>query len=152
MSVQIFHHAGFNFSYSIEGSGPTILVPGGPSHYSQTFRPELKEKFRFIFVDHRGFAPFTETMTNNMPSMEELVEDLEAFRKHLKLENFYILGHSGHAYLTLAYANAHPVQLKGIILLSAGPDLSQKNRELQRYILKSWQMRRENRFIRKILS
>lgn len=128
MNIQFFQYAGFNFSYSIEGSGPTILVPGGPSHYSQTFGAELKERFRFIFVDHRGFATPVEAATNKLPSMQELVGDLEAFRQHLNLENFYILGHSGHAYLSLSYATTHPEHLKGIILLSAGPDLSQRNR------------------------
>lgn len=130
MNNQLFCHDGFNFSYSIEGNGPTILVPGGPSHYSQTFGPELKNKFRFIFVDHRGFAqPAKTDAVDKVPSMEQLVEDLEAFRRHLNLERFYILGHSGHTYLSLAYAKTHPEHLKGIMLISAGPDLSQKNRE-----------------------
>lgn len=129
MKNQIFQRNSFNFTYTIEGSGPTVLVPGGPVHYSQTFGAELKEKFRFIFVDHRGFAPFTNPETNLSPSMEELVDDLEAFRQHLNLDHFYLLGHSGHAYLSLAYAKAHGKHLKGLVLLSAGPDLSQKNRE-----------------------
>lgn len=128
MKFQVFTHEGFNFSYSVEGSGPTILVPGGPSHYSQTFGAELKEKFRFIFIDHRGFALCNEINAEKLPSMEELVADLEAFRQHLNLESFYLLGHSGHCYLSLAYAKKHPQFVKGLLLLSAGPDLSPENR------------------------
>jgi proline iminopeptidase len=126
MTTQIFQHSGFDFTYSMEGSGETILVPGGPAHYSQTFRLHFNS-FRFIFVDHRGFAKINDPASNSRPSMEDLVDDLEQFRKHLNLENFYLLGHSGHASLAMAYATTNPEYVKGLIILSAGPDLSHKN-------------------------
>lgn len=126
MTTQIFQHSGFDFTYSIIGSGETILVPGGPAHYSQTFNSHFNS-FRFIFIDHRGFAKINDPSSNSRPTMDELVHDLEQFRNHLNLENFYLLGHSGHASLSMAYAKTHSEHVKGLILLSAGPDLSHKH-------------------------
>lgn len=128
MNFQTFKHSGFSFSYSVEGTGPVVLIPGGPVHYSQTFGEDLRNNYQFIFVDHRGFA-VPDDAQYSLPGLDELIEDIEAFRRHLNLKEFYILGHSGHAYLALAYAYKYQDNLKGLILLAAGPDLTQGNRE-----------------------
>lgn len=128
MKVQYFEYAKFRFSYLDEGQGDIILVLGGAAYYAQTFSDNIKSKYRFIYLDHRGFAEKRES-TESLPSMKDLIEDIESFRREKGLQNFYILGHSGHAYLALEYAKCHEKHIKGVIVLAAGPDLSFENRK-----------------------
>lgn len=128
MKVNYLDYQGHRFTYLLEGQGPTVLVLGGPAYYAQTFSESIKKKFRFIYLDHRGFAERLVTQ-DSLPSMKDLVEDIEFFRKEQGLKDFFLLGHSGHAYLAMEYAREYEEQVKGLMIIAAGPDLSLKNRK-----------------------
>ena len=48
---------GIKLSYAIEGSGIPCLVIGSAIYYPRTFSQELRQHFKFIFADERGFVP-----------------------------------------------------------------------------------------------
>jgi proline iminopeptidase len=49
------------------------------------------------------------------------IADLEALRTHLQLEKLTIAGHSWGGMLAMAYAQAHPDRVSGLLLLDTGP-------------------------------
>src|SRR5882672_4400590 len=97
--------SGFKLNYLVEGSGIPVLVPGSSVYYPRVFSEEIKKHLQFIHVDHRGFVPAPpEGLDNSVFDLDVLIEDFEKVRKHLGLENFIVMGHSGHAFMALEYA------------------------------------------------
>ncbi len=52
----ICHSDGFDLAYRIEGEGAPILVIGSAVYYPRLFSSDIKQKYQWVFVDHRGFA------------------------------------------------------------------------------------------------
>ena len=100
----------------------TVLVVGSPDYYRRTFSDNLKSRLQLIYVNHRGFSHGDEDPSTI--TLETLADDIEAARKSLNLDNFTILGHSGHAYMALEYAKKYPDHVNGVVMLGASPDLS----------------------------
>jgi proline iminopeptidase len=84
----------------IEGEGETVLVIGSSLYYPKTFSKELKKSVRLIHFDHRGFS-FGSMQNANHLKLETILDDIECLRKHLGLDQFFILGHSGRGYMAL---------------------------------------------------
>ncbi|MBC6492997.1 alpha/beta fold hydrolase [Flavihumibacter stibioxidans] len=122
---------GFHLNYSIEGEGQPILVVGSMLYYSRTFAAELKEKFRFIFIDHRGFVPPPRPEPGlEAYGLDRILDDIETIRRKLQLQDFIILGHSGHAFMALEYAKKYPGNVKGVVLVAVSPSYSTENHAL----------------------
>ena len=97
---------------------PLLFLHGGPGHgcSPQTRRYYDPRKFRAILHDQRGAGrsrPFGEVREN---TTQALVSDIEALRVHLGLDTFILLGGSWGSTLALAYAEAHPEHVSGLIL------------------------------------
>lgn len=99
----------FKLGYKIEGYGKPALVIGSSIYYPRTFSEKLRENLQLIFVDHRGFANGPEIDCSTL-TIDTIIEDIESIRKDLKLDNFVIIGHSGHAYMALEYAKKYPCE------------------------------------------
>lgn len=123
MSSGFIERDGFKLSYTIEGTGKPALVIGSALYYPRTFSQNLRNHLQLIFMDHRGFAPSTVTDTKHF-ELDILLDDIEAMRQHLKLENFIIVGHSGHGYMALEYAKKYPQHIAQVVLIAMGPDQS----------------------------
>lgn len=95
---------GFELNYCIKGQGTPILVVGSSVYYPRLFSENLYKKFQFIFLDHRGFVAPPRTLTPEDYTLDKVLDDIEIARQSLNLEDFIVLGHSGHAFMALEYA------------------------------------------------
>jgi proline iminopeptidase len=97
---------------------PILYLHGGPGHGCQPLSRRYYDPgtFRAILHDQRGAGrsrPFGEVREN---TTQALVSDIEALRVHLGLPPFILLGGSWGSTLALAYAEAHPEHVAGLIL------------------------------------
>lgn len=108
-------------SWLADGEGPAILVVGSATYYPRVFSQGLRRHVQLAFVDHRGFGRPIPGAPAEPIDLDTIVADIEAVRRRLGLERPIVLGHSGHAYMALAYAAAHPEQVSGLAMVAAGP-------------------------------
>lgn len=97
---------------------PVLFVHGGPgSGCSEKDRCFFDpERYRIILFDQRGCgrsAPHAEVQNNNT---ELLVQDMEAIRNFLKIEQWILFGGSWGSTLSLVYAQEHPKHVKAMVL------------------------------------
>lgn len=113
-------------AYKTYGSGdPVLIINGGPGMNSEGFAGLATELSRMGFMaiiyDQRGTGHSTMNKVDSTSiTMDLMIDDIEAIRKHLSLENWHILGHSFGGMLASLYASAHPVNIKKLILSSSG--------------------------------
>jgi proline iminopeptidase len=117
--------SGFKLNYLVEGEGIPVMLIGSTVYYPRVFSAMLKKHLQLIHVDHRGFVPppFND-LDNSAFDLDVIIEDFEAVRKHLGLENFIVMGHSGHAFMALEYAKKYPQHASSIVLIGVTPDYS----------------------------
>jgi proline iminopeptidase len=97
---------------------PVMCLHGGPGwgsypRLTQYFDPE---RFHIVLHDQRGAGrsePQGELRENTTP---ELVEDIERLRRHLDLGKVLIFGGSWGSTLAVAYAEAYPDKVTGMVL------------------------------------
>lgn len=117
---------GFELKYAIRGNGRPILVIGSSVYYPRLFSDHLYKKFQFIFLDHRGFAKLTRALKPEDYTLDKVINDIETARQCLHLNEFIILGHSGHAFMALEYAKQYPDYVQKVVLLNSAPTNSQE--------------------------
>lgn len=120
---------GFELHYCIKGQGEPILVVGSSVYYPRLFSENLSQHFQLIFLDHRGFVKPPRPLIQEDYTLEKIVDDIEQARQLLKLEHFIILGHSGHAFMAMAYANTYPQHVRKVILLNTATTNSQERQQ-----------------------
>lgn len=119
---------GFALHYGSEGSGtPIVFLSGGPGLEVDYFVPAAKlfpAGYRRIYLEQRGTGrsrPAKLTLENM--TLRLAVEDLEALRRHLKVERLLLAGHSWGGMLAMAYGASYPDRVDRLILIgSGGPD------------------------------
>lgn len=97
---------------------PVLFLHGGPGGgitplHRQFFHPA---HYRIVLFDQRGSGkstPLGEWRDNTTPL---LIEDIEALRRMLGVEQWLVFGGSWGATLALAYGQAHPQRCLGFIL------------------------------------
>ena len=97
---------------------PVVFLHGGPGggsspDHRRYFDPAF---YRIILYDQRGAGqstPLGELADNTTP---HLVADLERLRVHLGIERWLVFGGSWGSTLALAYAEAHPQRVLGLVL------------------------------------
>lgn len=114
-----------NIHYRIFGSGsPLLVINGGPGFSSEGFTglaKQLSENYRVILYDQRGTGKSTMTAANNTNmTMDLMVEDMEALRRHLEISEWTILGHSFGGILANYYTVHHPERVSALIASSSG--------------------------------
>lgn len=98
---------------------PVFFLHGGPGGSAPPSARRLYDpkKFRIVLHDQRGAGrsrPFADLREN---TTQDLVEDIERLRRHLKIEDKILLvGGSWGSTLALAYAEAHPDRVAGMVL------------------------------------
>ncbi|TQV79634.1 prolyl aminopeptidase [Denitrobaculum tricleocarpae] len=97
---------------------PVVFLHGGPGagaapDHRRFFDPA---DYRIVVFDQRGAGrsrPQGELRNN---STQHLIADLEALRTELGIERWVVFGGSWGSTLALAYAQAHPLAVRGLIL------------------------------------
>ena len=108
--------------YKSFGSGPPLLIlHGGPGASHDYFLPHLvplASKNRLVFIDERGSGKSSKLENPAGYTVDNMVEDVEAVRKALRLRKINLLGHSCGGVLAQAYALKYQKNLKHLVLCS----------------------------------
>ncbi|MEE4246512.1 MAG: prolyl aminopeptidase [Kangiellaceae bacterium] len=99
---------------------PVLYVHGGPGtgsvgYHRRFFDPE---KYRIIIMDQRGCGRSKSADPLNANTTADLLDDMEAIRQLLNIENWSIFGGGWGATLALLYAQAFPEKTLGLVLHS----------------------------------
>jgi proline iminopeptidase len=100
---------------------PAVYLHGGPGSGCQPDHRRLfdPERFHAVLFDQRGAGrsrPKGSRAANTLPG---LIADMEMIRDNLGFERWMIVGGSWGATLGLAYAEAYPARVSGIVLRAA---------------------------------
>ena len=117
LKVSEIHEIYYELSGNPEGK-PVFFLHGGPGGSSSPYMRRFcdPDKFLMVLSDQRGAGkskPYGEIKEN---TTQHLVEDIERLRKHLKLEKIILFGGSWGTTLGLAYAEAYPENVSGMVL------------------------------------
>ncbi len=114
---------GDGHSLYVEESGtqegiPIVYLHGGPGAGCSSNNRRFcdPEKYRIILLDQRGAGrsePYA-SLENN--TTQALIADLEVVREYLAISQWVVMGGSWGTTLALAYAQAHPENVLGLIL------------------------------------
>ena len=105
-----------------------VILHGGPgfsSHMFYAWGPSLEKSVNVVYLDQRGCGESARLSVANImdPKPSEikdytfstLVSDIEGVRQSLKVDKWYVLGHSYGGMLGLEYVAAHPDHVQGFI-------------------------------------
>lgn len=117
LQVSDLHEIYYEESGRIDGV-PAIALHGGPGGGSS---PDMRRyfdlsKYRLTLFDQRGAGksrPASELKDN---TTWDLVEDMEALRKHLGVDKWVVMGGSWGSTLALSYAIKYPERVRALIL------------------------------------
>jgi proline iminopeptidase len=112
--------------YRVAGRGTdtVIAIHGGPgvdleSIYGD-FAP-LTEQHVVIFYDQRGAGRSTLPRDTTLLSAATQINDLDAVRRHFKIDRVVLVAHSYGPLLAATYAIAHPEHVRGMIFFGPVP-------------------------------
>lgn len=101
-----------------------FLVHGGPgadhSSYKPSFFP-LSSRMQLVYFDHRGQGRSARGPRQSY-TLDNNVEDMEALRAHLGLEQIVVIGGSYGGMVAQAYASRYPQRCSQLILYATVPD------------------------------
>ena len=121
--------------YEAFGKGePLVILHGGPGASHDYFLPyllSLARTNRLIFIDERGSGRSQKAEKLSDYTVENMVEDVEAIRKELKLGKISLLGHSCGGVLAEAYALKYQENLTHLILCSTFHSTKKMNEVLR---------------------
>ena len=97
---------------------PVIFLHGGPGsgcneNHRRYFDPDM---YRIIIFDQRGCNRSLPRGCVEQNTTQDLLQDMEAIRKKLEIDKWMVFGGSWGATLGLAYAEAFPIRVNGMIL------------------------------------
>lgn len=97
---------------------PILFLHGGPGAGATPAHRRFFDPlhYRIVIFDQRGAGrslPHGELAGNTTP---HLVEDIELLRRHRAIESWLVFGGSWGSTLALAYAEAYPARVRGLIL------------------------------------
>lgn len=102
------------------GAIKVLLLHGGPGLTHEYF--ECMESYlpacgiEFYYYDQLGSHYSDHPTDTALWSIDRFTDEVEEVRKGLRLDSFYLLGHSWGGMLTMEYALKYPLHLKGVII------------------------------------
>ena len=131
---------GRRFEYVVAGRGPRTLIvhPGGPGLTSEYLSNLLRlagRGRRVVLFHPRGVGRSYRPRSARAYTLAALVEDLDAARNVLHLDQFDLLGFSAGGFVAIEYALAHSEALRSLLLCgtaASAADLRSANRLILR--------------------
>src|SRR6201988_3455325 len=101
-----------------EGGIGAVYLHGGPGSGCQPDHRRLfdPERFHAVLFDQRGCGRSRPKGSREANTLRHLIADLEIIRKKFGFERWIVVGGSWGATLALAYAQAHPKRVSGLVL------------------------------------
>jgi proline iminopeptidase len=122
---------GVRLWYEVAGVGRTGVAPmlylaGGPGYNSYSFEKtigsQLERHVQMIYFDERGTGR-SERPLNKDYKMSSLVQDVEALRQHLGVQQLSLMGQSFGGTIALEYAARYPENVQKLIIVDGAADL-----------------------------
>jgi len=100
------------------GGIPAVYLHGGPGSGCQPDHRRLfdPERFHAVLFDQRGAGRSRPRGRREDNTLAHLIADMETIREQFGFERWMVVGGSWGATLALAYAQAHPERVSGIVL------------------------------------
>ena len=120
---------------SIGRGTPLVILHGGPGGSHDYFLPyllPLAHDNRLVFLDERGSGRSQKLEDPSGYTVENMVEDVEAVRRGLKLGEINLLGHSYGGVLAQAYALKYQQNLLHLVLADTFSSTTEMNAVFQR--------------------
>jgi len=121
---------GVRLYYEVTGSGAdtVVVVHGGPGAGSGSIAPDLAplaERHVVVYFDQRGGGRSGLPEDTALLHARYVVEDLEAVRRHFRLDRLALLAHGSGALVAARYAEAYPARVARMVFVGAiGPRLA----------------------------
>ena len=107
--------------YEVVGTGdPIVVVHGGPGLDHNYLRPGLDvlaTSHTLVYYDQRGTGRSDFPLDPGSINLAAFVSDIDALRQVMGYDKITVLGHSFGGLIALAYAMAHPDDVKALILM-----------------------------------
>jgi proline iminopeptidase len=105
-------------SVGLQNGIPAVYLHGGPGSGCQPDHRRLfdPERFQAVLFDQRGAGRSRPKGSREYNTLPHLVADMEMIRERFGFERWMVVGGSWGATLALAYAQAHPERVSGIVL------------------------------------
>jgi pimeloyl-ACP methyl ester carboxylesterase len=135
---------GTGLAYHIFGDGiPVVCLPGGPMQDAGYLGElgGLSKHRKLIMLDPRGTGLSAIPDDTASYRCDRLVDDVEALREHLGLDQVDLLGHSAGANLATLYAARYPERVRKLALITPSTQVAA--------ITATGQDRRETALLRK---
>jgi proline iminopeptidase len=103
------------------GGVPAVYLHGGPGSGCQPDHRRLfdPERFHAVLFDQRGAGKSRPKGGRDHNTLGHLIADMELIREKFGFERWMVVGGSWGATLALAYAEAHPDRVSGLVLRAA---------------------------------
>jgi proline iminopeptidase len=100
------------------GGIPAVYLHGGPGSGCQPDHRRLfdPERFHAVLFDQRGAGRSLPKRSRENNTLPHLIADMEAIREKFGFERWMVVGGSWGATLALAYTQAHPDRVTGVVL------------------------------------
>ncbi len=97
---------------------PVVFLHGGPGGSAEPAHRRYfdPERYRIILFDQRGCGKSSPHASLEENTTQDLIEDMEKIREHLGIDRWVLFGGSWGSTLALAYAEAHPQRVLGLVL------------------------------------
>lgn len=119
---------GIETYYESHGDGPPIVFAHGRggchlSWWQQV--PALRDRFRCVTFDHRGFGYLKDVVGG--PGRHAFADDLAALLDHLGIERSYLVGQSMGGWTCLSFAVAHLDRTAGLVLADTSAGINDES-------------------------
>ena len=106
--------------YRVSGTGkgtPMVLLHGGPGAGSYYLKPfeDIGDDRPVIRYDQLGAGKSDRLTDTTLMRIPRFVEELDSLRRALRIEKWFVTGHSWGTVLALEYYKAHPEHVAGIV-------------------------------------
>ncbi|MBK1672897.1 prolyl aminopeptidase [Ectothiorhodospira shaposhnikovii] len=97
---------------------PVVFLHGGPGSGCESWHRRFFDpnRYRIVLFDQRGCGRSVPHASLERNTTWDLVSDMERIREHLGIDRWVVFGGSWGSTLALAYAQAHPDRVLGLVL------------------------------------